>query len=40
MNSQLENRLGKTALYICACRALEAKKEKPLFVDPYAESLA
>ncbi len=44
MNSNLSlenNPLGRTAaLYVCACRAFESKREKPLFVDPYAESLA
>ena len=40
MKSTLENPLGKTALFLCAGRALEAKKMKPLFVDPYGEPLA
>lgn len=40
INCSLKNPLGRTALFICASRALESKKERPLFVDPYAESLA
>ena len=42
MNSDftLENPLGRTALFICACRAFESKQARPLFVDPYAEKLA